>query len=261
MKQILKHGLPLLAACAALAATAQAASVQIQVQDEQGKALPDAVVFLESREAKQLAKPLQGAEMAQAGRQFVPKVLVVPTGTSVSFPNRDTVRHHVYSFSPVKKFELKLFAGTPANPVVFDKAGIAALGCNIHDNMVSWVVVLDTPFYASTDGAGLVNLTAVPPGNYRLRVWHTRLPVGAPASDQPLVVVTAEAEALDGWRAQQDRLATLSQNVSHRVFPDLTHDSLIESVNGATAAGDAIVAVVASVRAGTTLDGSTASDR
>ena len=67
--------------------------------------------------------------------------------------------------------------------------------------------------------------------------------------DRPLVVVTAVAEALDGWLDQQDRLATLSTNMSHRVFPDLTHDSLIESAEGATAASDAIVATVTSVRA------------
>ncbi len=79
--------------------------------------------------------------------------------------------------------------------------------------------------------------------------------------DRPLAVVTAAAEALDGWLAQQDRLATLSTNVSHRVFPDLTHDSLIESAKGATAASDAIVAVVSSVRSGTRLDGSTASHK
>lgn len=167
---------------------AQATTVQVQVQDEHGKALPDAVVFLESREAKQLSKPLVSAEMAQQGRQFVPSVLVVTTGTAVSFPNRDKVRHHVYSFSPTKKFELKLFAGTPANPVVFDKPGIAVLGCNIHDNMAAWVVVLDTPFYASTDSLGLVSLADVPAGTYRLRVWHSRLPVGAAATDQSLVV-------------------------------------------------------------------------
>ena len=172
----------------ALLLPVQAATVQIQVQDEGGKALSDAVVFLESREAKQLAKPLQGAEIAQTGRQFVPNVLIVPTGTPVSFPNRDTVRHHVYSFSPAKKFELKLFAGTPANPVVFDKPGIAVLGCNIHDNMAAWVVVVDTPFYARSDSLGLVGLGEVPAGNYRLRVWHSRLPVGAPALDQALTV-------------------------------------------------------------------------
>ena len=172
----------------ALLLPVQAATVQIQVQDGGGKALSDAVVFLESREAKQLAKPLQGAEIAQTGRQFVPNVLIVPTGTPVSFPNRDTVRHHVYSFSPAKKFELKLFAGTPANPVVFDKPGIAVLGCNIHDNMAAWVVVVDTPFYARSDSLGLLGLGEVPAGTYRLRVWHSRLPVGAPALDQALTV-------------------------------------------------------------------------
>ena len=89
----------------------------------------------------------QGAEMAQKGKQFDPTVLVVPVGTSVGFPNRDTVRHHVYSFSPVKTFELKLYSGVPANPVVFDKIGIAVLGCNIHDAMTAWVVVVDTPYF------------------------------------------------------------------------------------------------------------------
>ena len=188
MKQILTRCFFIAACCFALGVPAHAATVQIQVQDERGKTLPDAVVFLESREAKQQAKPLQAAEIAQVGRQFVPNVLIVPTGTAVSFPNRDTVRHHVYSFSPAKKFELKLFAGTPANPVVFDKPGIAVLGCNIHDNMAAWVVVVDTPFYARTDSLGLAGLSDIPPGNYRLRVWHSRLPVGAPAADQALVI-------------------------------------------------------------------------
>ena len=93
--------------------------------------------------------------MAQQGKQFLPDVLVVPVGTSVHFPNRDSVRHHVYSFSPAKKFELKLYTGTPANPVVFDRAGVVTLGCNIHDRMVGWIVVVDTPYYAqAAEGAG-----------------------------------------------------------------------------------------------------------
>jgi plastocyanin len=178
-----------------LVSGAYAGTVQIQVLDPQGKAVPDAAVFLESREAKQGVKPLQGAEMSQTGRQFVPGVLVVPTGTAVSFPNRDTVRHHVYSFSATKKFELKLFAGTPANPVVFDKPGIAVLGCNIHDNMAAWVVVVDTPFYALTDSKGAAALANVPAGSYHLRAWHSRLPVGAPAVDQMVTVGSAPANA------------------------------------------------------------------
>ncbi len=115
---------------------AMAATVQVQVQDSAGKPLPGAVVYLESREAGLLVKPAQGTELAQKAKRFDPEVLVVPVGTAVTFPNRDTVRHHVYSFSPAKSFELKLYAGVPANPVVFDKAVIVVLGCNIHDAMM-----------------------------------------------------------------------------------------------------------------------------
>jgi len=195
MKQTLTRCLLLVACYSAVIVPAQAAMVQVQVQDEQGKALSDAVVFLESREAKQVARPLQGAEIAQVGRQFIPSVLIVTTGTAVSFPNRDTVRHHVYSFSATKKFELKLFAGTPTNPVVFDKSGIAVLGCNIHDNMAAWVVVVDTPFYARSNNLGLASVADVPAGSYRLRVWHSRLPVGAPAADQAVAVGSSPGNA------------------------------------------------------------------
>ena len=197
MKQWLNRSWVVMACVLGFVSHACAAGIPVQVlvQDEQGKPLADAAVFLESREAKQAAKPLQSAEIEQIGRQFVPSVLIVTTGTAVSFPNRDTVRHHVYSFSPAKKFELKLFAGTPANPVVFDKSGIAVLGCNIHDNMAAWVVVVDTPFFGRSDHKGLVNLQDVPTGSYRLRVWHARLPVGAPAADQALNVGSAPGQA------------------------------------------------------------------
>lgn len=181
--------LPALALALALGiGHAKAATVQVQVQDGAGKPLAGAAVFLESREARAAAKPAAGAEIAQVGKQFDPRVLVVPVGTSVSFPNRDTVRHHVYSFSPSKTFELKLYTGTAVNPVVFDKPGIAVLGCNIHDNMTAWVVVVETPYYGSSTPDGTVLLGNVPAGNYRLRVWHPGLPVGAPATDQALVI-------------------------------------------------------------------------
>jgi plastocyanin len=174
-------------------APAFASTVQVQVLDGSGKALPDAVVFLESREARVLVKPMQGAEMAQVNKQFDPRVLVVPVGTAVAFPNRDTVRHHVYSFSPAKTFELKLYAGVAANPVVFDRIGIAVLGCNIHDNMTAWVVVVDTPYFGRSPKSGLVALADVPAGTYRLRVWHPSLAVGAPATDQELIVGLADS--------------------------------------------------------------------
>ncbi|MBX9959645.1 MAG: methylamine utilization protein [Burkholderiaceae bacterium] len=169
----------------ALACALQAAAVSIEVRDEGDRPLAGAVVFLESAQARRQVRPLAQAEMGQAGKQFVPQVLVVPVGTAVDFPNRDTVRHHVYSFSPAKKFELKLYIGTPANPVVFDRSGIAVLGCNIHDQMVGWIVVVETPYYAMSDAQGRAVIDA-PPGSYRLRSWHPGLPVGAAALDQAL---------------------------------------------------------------------------
>ena len=179
--------------CAAgLALGAHAATVQVEVLDAAGKPLADAVVFLESPEARKAVRPLAGAEMAQEKRQFVPGVLVVPLGTEVRFPNHDTVRHHVYSFSPAKTFELKLYTGTPSNPVRFDQPGVVVLGCNIHDQMVGWIVVVDTPHYARTPaGPARVQIDNVPPGAYTLRTWHARLPVGAPAQEQALTVSPA----------------------------------------------------------------------
>jgi plastocyanin len=185
-----------------VAAPAIAATVDIEVRDGANKSLIDAVVFLESTEASRLAKPLQGVEMVQEAKQFNPAVLVVPVGTEVSFPNNDKVRHHVYSFSPAKKFELKLYAGTPANPVLFDRPGVVVMGCNIHDQMTGWILVVSTPYLGKTAASGKVQIANVPPGNYALRTWHSTLPVGAPAQSQAVVVsatgTVSVAVKLDG---------------------------------------------------------------
>lgn len=175
-------------AAAWLPLAAHAATVEVAVQDGSGRPLPQAVVFLESPAAAAQVRPLKGIEMAQSQRHFVPDVLLVTRGTSVQFPNRDEVRHHVYSFSPAKRFELKLYIGQPANPVLFDMAGVVVLGCNIHDEMVGWVLVLDTPYYGQTDAAGRLVLKDVPPGTYQLRTWHTAMPVGAPPATAALTV-------------------------------------------------------------------------
>ena len=169
------------------APAAHAAVVSVQAVGSDGKPLPEAVVFLESREAKAAMKPMVGAEVAQIERKFVPQVTVLTVGSELRFPNRDTVRHHVYSFSPAKTFELKLYAGTPANPVSFDKPGIAVLGCNIHDLMVAWVVIVETPYHAVGGKNGALKIDA-PPGNYRLRTWHAGLPPGTPPTDEALVL-------------------------------------------------------------------------
>lgn len=185
-----------LAALVAALPPSWAAPVELRVTDPAGRPLAGAVVFLESAEARQAARPLANIDVVQADKAFVPAVTVVTPGTAVRFPNRDTVRHHVYSISPVKSFELKLYVGTPANPVVFDKPGVAVLGCNIHDQMVAWVVIVETPWFGQTGSDGRWRLADVPPGNYRLRTWHPGLAVGAPAADQPLRVEAGGAQAL-----------------------------------------------------------------
>ena len=177
-------------------ASAWAGSVQVEVRDAAAdKPLDQAVVYLESAEARRQVRPMHGVVMAQQQKQFVPAVLVTTVGTEVQFPNMDGVRHHVYSFSPTKKFELKLYKGKDAQPVLFDQPGVVLLGCNIHDNMVGWIVVLDTPYYAQTglggSVAGRVRLDNVPTGSYQLRVWHPRQPVGTPALQQTLTVPAA----------------------------------------------------------------------
>ena len=177
-----------LTALLCVAAPVLAATVQVQMQDSAGIPLADAVVYLESKDAAAAVKPLLGAEVAQVNRQFDPQVRVVTLGTAVQFPNHDRVRHQVYSFSDAKRFELKLYAGVTASTIVFDKPGIAVLGCNIHDNMVAWVIVVPTPYFGRSGPDGKLTLDNLPPGNYRLRTWHVQLPVGTPALDQALTV-------------------------------------------------------------------------
>jgi plastocyanin len=183
------------AVLAAAVVPAGAATVLVQVADRTGKPLPETVVFLESAAAKAATRPEKNVEIEQVSKRFNQRVTVVTVGSAVTFPNRDKVRHHVYSFSPVKTFELKLYIGTPSQPVGFDPPGIAGLGCNIHDNMAAWVVIVDTPYHGQSKADGRIQFADVPAGNYRLRSWHPNMPTGAPALDQLLTVDAAGAKA------------------------------------------------------------------
>lgn len=178
-----------------LTGAASAASLRVQVLDSAGKPLEGAVVSLVSDAARRAVRPLPEQEISQENKQFVPAVRVVTVGTLVRFPNRDSVRHHVYSFSPAKKFEIKLYAGTPAAPVLFDQPGVAVLGCNIHDQMVGWVVVLDTPYFAQTDAQGQALLEGMPAGAHQLRAWHARLPVDVTPPQQAIALTEGDSTA------------------------------------------------------------------
>jgi len=161
-----------LALLLALAANAtRAASVEVQVRDAGGNPLGDAAVYAvpssggsETRNAR--------AAIEQVDREFVPYVTVIQVGTTVTFPNRDPILHHVYSFSPAKSFEIKLYTGKSPSEVVFDKSGVVTLGCNIHDWMVGYVVIVPTPYFAKTDATGGVRLRDMPAGTYEVRAWH-----------------------------------------------------------------------------------------
>lgn len=157
-------------ACAALAGAA--ASVEVAVKDARSAPIEDAVVYAVARTPARAERPPRAAEVAQKDREFVPGVTVVQAGASVRFPNRDPFRHHVYSFSAPKVFEIKLYVGTPAEPVVFDKVGEVVLGCNIHDNMVGYLYVVDTPHFAKTDKGGRARIEGLPAGDYALHIWH-----------------------------------------------------------------------------------------
>ncbi|HEY8707091.1 MAG TPA: methylamine utilization protein, partial [Burkholderiaceae bacterium] len=139
-------------------------------------------------------KPMADVQIAQAKRRFSPRVTLITTGTRVTFPNFDTVRHQVYSFSAIKTFELKLYAGGPGLPVVFDKPGVAVLGCNIHDSMVAWVVVADTPWAARSGADGRARIDGVPPGHYLLHLWHPGLAPNTDPAAAAITIGTADAE-------------------------------------------------------------------
>ena len=152
---------------------ATAAGINVTVADANSAAIDDAVVYALPLTSTAGAKPARGSNVEQFNKEFIPHVTPVQTGTLVSFPNRDDIRHHVYSFSPAKAFELKLYAGTAAPPVLFDKPGQVVLGCNIHDHMLAYIYVVDTPHFAKSV-AGSTRIDNLPAGDFEVRIWHPR---------------------------------------------------------------------------------------
>lgn len=167
-----------------------AGELSVDVLDTAGTPIENAVVYAEPENKVPTVKAT--AVIDQRGKQFNPLVSIVQTGTEISFPNLDSVRHHVYSFSPAKTFELKLYSGVPTAPVKFDKAGTVVLGCNIHDFMVAFIQVVDTPYFAKTDKTGKVVLHDLPNGNYTLKAWHYALANEKETFEKTLTVKDAE---------------------------------------------------------------------
>jgi plastocyanin len=169
------HSLRMLTVCAMFAGlftgAAMAEKVTFFVSDSAGNPLQDAVVMVAADAGAGPIKFAWPLEMKQVDLTFDPFVLIVPVGADVKFPNFDRVRHHVYSFSKGNKFELKLYGKDESRSVKMEKAGVAAIGCNIHDTMVAYIRVVDTPYAAKTGADGKVVLD-LPAGAASATVWH-----------------------------------------------------------------------------------------
>lgn len=161
-------------------AAAHGGTLDLNFRDDNNRPLADVVVALlpaapgNASEAKSPGH--DEAIVDQRERQFDPHVSAIRTNTLVKFPNSDNIRHHVYSFSPAKRFELRLYHGTTAEPVLFDRPGEVVLGCNIHDSMLAYIYVVDSEHFGVADKQGEISLTGVPPGQYQLEIHHPRYP-------------------------------------------------------------------------------------
>lgn len=165
------HALPL--ACLTALFSLNVEATTVNVTDLAGNPLENAVVEVYFEPAPTMED--QSHNIVQRNATFHPHVLTVPTGSHVAFPNKDTTRHHVFSFSPAKTFDLELYLSETPPPIHFDQAGVVVLGCNIHDHMQAFIVVSDAPYAAQTDHEGTLTLPALPEGSHRMRVWHSRM--------------------------------------------------------------------------------------
>lgn len=161
------------AGLAALLCASPAHAFKVSVKDAQGRPAENvAVAFYPEKPAAASAAP--GSNVRQKNKLFDPFLTVVSRGTTLRFPNEDSVQHHVYSFSKAKTFDLPLFHGD-SKPIVFDQSGVVAVGCNIHDWMLAYVVVVDTPWYVKTDSGGNADIANLPPGHYQVKYWYPGL--------------------------------------------------------------------------------------
>jgi plastocyanin len=154
--------------------------VQIAVKDSLGRPIANSVIMVQPDDGATLPSRLSRRDFAvqQIDREFVPKITIAALGSRVTFPNRDVVQHSVYSFSKAKPFEIPIYAGDSPQVITLDKAGVVTLGCNIHDWMVGYIVVADTPIAETTKADGMVTIADLPRGKYTLRVWHSQLVPG-----------------------------------------------------------------------------------
>lgn len=173
----MRHIVMLFAALMLCPVPALAGSLDLRLTDANGAPVEDAVVTVHPASGTPKG-PISfpwGTTMVQQNIAFGPHVLIVPVGATVRFPNKDKVRHHVYSFSRPAKFEIKLFGKDETRSYKFTTEGAVALGCNIHDSMSGFIKVVDTPYAAKSNASGAARLNGLPSGFARVTIWHSKL--------------------------------------------------------------------------------------
>jgi plastocyanin len=174
---------------------ATATELDVTVTDARGSPAQDAVVSVRGGEGAPPARPASTRPIDQRDETFIPYVEIFRPGDSVVFRNSDRTRHHVYSFAPAKSFEFVIAPGESTPPVVLDHVGEIAVGCNIHDQMITHLYVSDAPWLAKSDAQGHVVFRNLPAGRYVISVWHPQLRPGRPEAEQAIDVGTDLASA------------------------------------------------------------------
>jgi plastocyanin len=178
-----------------------AAELEISVLDAAGHGVAGVALIAEPQfELPARHSAPRTAVIDQRQKQFAPNILIIQTGTGVDFPNSDQIEHQVYSFSPAKSFQLSLYAGHKYPPIVFDKPGLVVLGCNIHDQMIAYIYVTDSPYFGRSDEAGRWSQHDLPAGSYRITAWHPRLQEAAGTSLQLPLNITEGTPAAATFR-------------------------------------------------------------
>lgn len=190
---------PLFSACILLsvATSALAGELQVQFTDGDGNPIPDAVIEITSPRIPVPEDWDYTGLMDQVDKEFMDNVVLVVAGSYVSFPNSDDIQHHVYSFSDTKSFELPLYSGDEANPVLFDMPGVAVVGCNIHDWMLGYIYVGQSHLMAKSAADGIATLANLDAGEYTFQVWHERARRGDQFSTFDVVVPATGTTTVD----------------------------------------------------------------
>jgi plastocyanin len=171
-------------------------NVVVDLVSDEGVPVADAVVAIRSADGAanpQLTLGPAPSIIDQRDEQFLPLVTLLPLGGEIAFKNSDRTRHHVYSFSSVKPFEFVLNPGKQSPPVTLEQPGVAAIGCNIHDRMVAYVFVSDTPWAVLSRKDGRAVLSGIPDGKYSVKIWHPRLKSGDAEPQASIEIANSDA--------------------------------------------------------------------